>query len=290
MKLAIACLALLAAAPAVAAAPSPFQPWINGESASEPQTQTQRVDRDTYVIRQSLRTNFEGPFLYLLFGKDRALLLDTGAGGLKIRPAVDAAVTQWLAEHHRASIPLVVAHTHGHGDHHAGDAEFADRPDTTVVGLTPEAVAAFFKIADWPKGIATFDLGGRELSVIPTPGHQPAHIMIWDPKTHWLLSGDSLYPGRLYVPVNRFADFRDSIDRVATFTRGRKVSWVMGAHVEMTREPGKDLPDHPPHPNEHVLELPYADLLELRKAVDAMGDKVVRDVHPDFIVTPGPPR
>jgi len=158
------------------------------------------------------------------------------------------------------------------------------------VGLTPEAVAAFFKIADWPKGIATFDLGGRELSVIPTPGHQPAHIMIWDPKTHWLLSGDSLYPGRLYVPVNRFADFRDSIDRVATFARGHKVSWVMGAHVEMTREPGKDLPDHPPHPNEHVLELPYADLLELRKAVDAMGDKVVRDVHPDFIVTPGPPR
>src|SRR5437868_14123906 len=109
-----------------------FKPWIDG-SALEPETQVQSYDADTFVIRQSLRTNFEGPFLYLLFGKDRALLLDTGAGGLKIRPAVDAAVTQWLAEHHRASIPLVVAHTHGHGDHHAGDAEFADRPDTTVV-------------------------------------------------------------------------------------------------------------------------------------------------------------
>jgi hydroxyacylglutathione hydrolase len=291
MKLApaFACLALFVATPAMAA-PPPLQPWIDGGNAAEPQTQTQRVDRDTYVIRQSLRTNFEGPFLYLLFGKDRALLLDTGAGGLKIRPAVDAVVTQWLAEHHRKAIPLVVAHTHGHGDHHAGDAEFADRPDTTVVGLTPAEVAAFFKIADWPKGIATFDLGGRKLSVIPTPGHQPAHIMIWDPKTRWLLSGDSLYPGRLYVPVNRFADFRDSIDRVVAFTRGHKVTWVMGAHVEMTREPGKDLPDHSPHPNEHVLELPYADLLELQSAVHAMGDKIVRDVHPDFIVTPGPPR
>ena len=38
------------------------------------------------------------------------------------------------------------------------------------------------------------------------------------------------------------------------------------------------------------LELPYADLLELQTAVHAMGDKVVRDVHPDFIVTPTAPR
>ncbi len=285
----LACLAVLAATPALAAK-APFQPWIDGSNAGEPQSQTQRVDRDTYVIRQSLRTNFEGPFLYLLFGKDRALLLDTGAGGLKIRPTVDAAIAQWLAEHHRASIPLVVAHTHGHGDHHAGDAEFAGRPDTTVVGLTPEQVAAFFGIADWPKQVVSFDLGGRKLSVIPTPGHQPAHIMIWDPRTRWLLSGDTLYPGRLYVPINRFGDFRDSIDRVVAFTRGHRVSWVMGAHIEMTREPGKDLPDHPPHPNEHALELPYADLNELQAAVHAMGDKVARDVHPDFIVVPAPPR
>lgn len=281
---------LVTAAPAFAAMP-PFQPWIDGTTAAEPQTQTQRVDRDTYVIRQSVRTNFEAPFLYLLFGKDRALLLDTGAGGLKIRPAVDAAIAQWLAEQHRATIPLVVAHTHGHGDHHAGDAEFAGRPDTTVVGLAAPEVAAFFKIADWPKRIAAFDLGGRKLSVIPTPGHQPAHIMIWDPRTHWLLSGDSLYPGRLYVPVNRFGDYRDSIDRVVAFSRTHKVSWVMGAHVEMTRTAGVDLKDlAPAHPNEHVLELPYADLLELQTAVHAMGDKVVRDVHPDFIVTPTAPR
>src|SRR5579864_4316290 len=67
-----------------------FKPWINGVSPSEPQMQVQRFDEDTYVIRQSIRTNFEGPFLYLLFGKERALLIDTGAGGLKVRPTIDA--------------------------------------------------------------------------------------------------------------------------------------------------------------------------------------------------------
>lgn len=284
----LACIALLAAAPA--AAKPLFQPWIDGTSATEPQTQTQRYGRDTYVIRQSLRTSFEAPFLYVLFGRDRALLLDTGAGGLKIRPAVEAAIAQWLAEHHRASIPLVVAHTHGHGDHHAGDDEFKARPDTTVVGLSPEEVAGFFRIADWPRQVVSFDLGGRRLQVVPTPGHQPAHIMIWDPKTHWLISGDSLYPGRLYVPLNRFADYRDSVDRVAAFAKGHRVSLVMGAHIEMSREPGKQFPDRPPHAGEHVLELPYARLLELQAAVHAMGDKVVLDVHPDFVVFPTAPR
>ena len=281
------CLAL-AATPALAK--GPFQPWINGTEASEPQTQAQRYDADTYVIRQSVKTNFEAPFLYLLFGKDRALLLDTGAGGLRIRPAVDAAIAQWLAEHHRASIPLVVAHTHGHGDHHQGDDEFRDRPDTTVVGLAPEEVAAFFRIEDWPRQVVAFDLGDRVLDVIPTPGHQPAHIIIYDRRTRLLLTGDTLYPGRLYVPVNRFGDFRDSIDRVVAFTGRHRVAWALGAHIEMTRTPGRDLPEGTAHPDEHVLELPYSELLELQAAVHRMGEQAVRDVHPDFIIVPIPPR
>lgn len=290
MKLAFLALALaLVAAPA--AAKTPFQPWIDGTQASEPQTQTQRYDRDTYVIRQSVKTNFEAPFLYLLFGKDRALLLDTGAGGLKIRPAVDAAIDQWLAEHHRKSIPLVVAHTHGHGDHRQGDPEFRERPDTTVVGLTAPEVAAFFKISDWPNQIVDFDLGGRKLKVIPTPGHQPAHIMIYDPKTRLLLAGDTLYPGRIYIPLNMFGDFKASIDRVVAFTKTHPVKWVLGAHIEMTREPGKDFRDLArTHPDEHRLELPYADLKDLQAAARKMGDTPVRDVHPDFIITPVPPR
>ena len=286
-----AALALTAAEPADAAAKSPFQPWIDGTGATEPQTQTQRFDADTYVIRQSVKTNFEAPFIYLLFGKDRAILFDTGAGGLKIRPTVDAAIAQWLAEHKRASIPLIVAHTHGHGDHHQGDDEFRDRPDTVVVGIRPEEVAAFFKIAHWPTDIVKFDLGGRVLDIIPTPGHQPSHIMVFDERARILVSGDTLYAGRIYVPANMFGDFRASIDRVAEFTRKARPRYILGAHIEMTRAPGKDyLQAVSAHPDEHVLELSYADLLELQAAVHKMGDTVARSVHDNFIVYPLPPR
>jgi len=268
-----------------------FKPWINGVSAGEPQMQVQRYDDDTYVIRQSIRTNFEGPFLYVLFGRDRALLIDTGAGGLMVRPTIDGVIAEWAARHHRNSIPLVVAHSHSHGDHHQGDAEFQDRPDTTVIGLYPKDVADFFKIADWPNQIVTYDLGGRVLDIIPTPGHQSAHLMMFDRKTRLLFSGDSLGPYRLYIPMNEAKTYRDSIDRVAAFTRDKHVSWILGAHIEMTTKPGELIADEAPsHADEHMLEISYSNLPELQTALHAMGDTPVQQPHPDFVIFPRPAR
>ena len=276
---------LLALGAPAAAAPM-FEPWRAG-LADEPVIQVQRIDADTFVIRQSIRTNFEAPFLYLLFGRDRALLIDSGAGDLAIRPQIDAIIAGWCAANRRAGIPLVVAHSHGHGDHHQGDAEFADRPDTTVVGIGTEAVATFFGIADWPRSIGHFDLGGRRLDIVPTPGHQPAHIMVFDRRTRLLLSGDSLYPGRLYVPMDMIAAYRASIDRVVEATRGRCVRAVLGAHIEMRHTPGEDYPANAiAHRDEHVLELPYSRLLELQAALHKMTGEPVRQTHPDFIIVP----
>jgi hydroxyacylglutathione hydrolase len=289
--LALAVTAALGAGPAQAAAPQPFAHWIDGTTPTEPQTQVQRYDPDTYVIRQSVRSNFEAPFLYLLFGRDRALLIDTGAGGLAIRPAVDAVIAQWLASHHRKSIPLVVAHSHSHGDHHQGDGEFAARPDTIVVGLKPEEVAGFFGVAHWPTDIATYDLGGRALSIIPTPGHEPAHIMVYDPRTRLLFSGDMLYAGRLYVPTDEFATFAKSADRLAVFAKTHPVAMLLGAHIEMTDTPGKDYAmEAPAHPGEHSLELPASAPDRLQAAVHRMIEAPVLANESDFIIYPRPPR
>lgn len=282
----------------ILAAASGLQPklfeerWIDGTLPEEPVTQVQRLDDDTFVIRQSIKTNFEAPFLYLLFGRDKALLVDTGAEGGRIRPVVDRLIAKWLAAHGRSAIPLVVAHSHSHGDHIAGDAAFRDRPDTTVVGLKPADVAAFFGITPWPGGIARFDLGGRALSIIPAPGHQAAAIMVYDPRLKILLSGDTLYPGRLYVPVNFLADNRASVDRVATFAARHPIRAILGAHIEMTRTPGRDYPhEAPTHANEHPLELPDQAIRELQTGMKAPLDTPgTLQVHDHFIIVPVPPR
>lgn len=266
--------------------------WIDGTNGAEPVAQVQALDADTFVIRQSIATNFEAPFLYLLFGRDKALLIDTGAEGGVIRPVVDRVIADWLEAHGRKSIPLVVAHSHAHGDHIAGDAAFRDRPDTTLVGLKPSEVAQFFGIKPWPGAIATFDLGQRPLSILATPGHQAAAMMVYDPRLKILISGDTLYPGRLYIPVNFLADNRASIDRLAAFARTHPIRAVLGAHIEMTRTPGRDYAHEVlAHPDEHPLELSAAAIAELRQGLKARLDTPDQpQVHDRFIIYPVPPR
>jgi len=49
----------------------------------------------------------------------------------------------------------------------------------------------------WPDRSVSFDLGGRVLEVLGSPGHHPAAITVYDPWTGVLLTGDTVYPGRL---------------------------------------------------------------------------------------------
>ncbi len=269
---------------------APFtQPWINGMQASEPELQVQRYDADTYVLRQSIRTNPEGPFIFLFFGQQRVLQIDTGAGGLKIRPTIDNIISDWTHSHGKKSLALVVAHSHAHGDHIAGDDEFVGRPDTTVVGHSPAEVAAFFHIRHWPEDVEPFELGGRTLDIIPSPGHEPAEISIYDRRTRLLLMGDELYPGRLYVALEQFGTYRKTIERIVEFSKPRGVSWILGNHIEMTRTAGKDYAIHAPnHPDEQRLELPYARLLELNTSLEKMSQGPQLDIHADFIFYPLP--
>jgi glyoxylase-like metal-dependent hydrolase (beta-lactamase superfamily II) len=198
-------------------------------------------------------------------------------------------ISEWSKRHYRKSIPLVVAHTHAHGDHHWGDAEFVGRPHTVAVGLDQKDVAEFFKITDWPRQIVKYDLGGRILHIIPTPGHEASHIMVFDEQTRTLQSGDACGPYRLYFSKATFAQFRDSIDRVVEFTRTRNVSHILSNHVEMARTPGNLYPQRAPsHPDERAMELPYSDLLELQESLHAMKDGPVQQVHNDFVVSPTP--
>lgn len=292
----LACL-LVCTAPTASSASAPLpqlfkESWIDGTLPQEPAAQVQALDGDTFVIRQSIKTNFEAPFLYLIFGRDKALLVDTGAEGGQIRAVVDTIVAEWLAANHRSSIPLIVAHSHSHGDHIAGDGAFRERPDTVVVGLKPADVAAFFGVANWPDGIATFDLGGRTLNIIPTPGHQKAAIMVYDPRLQILLSGDTLYPGRLYVPVNFLVEERASIDRLAAFATNHPIRAVLGAHIEMTRTAGRDYAHEvTAHPDEHPLELPVETIGELQDGLKSPLDIPDQpQVHDRFIIYPVAPR
>ena len=264
-------------------------PWIHGSPPGGPADrpiQVRAVDPDTFVLRQSKGVTFEAPFLYLLCGARRALLLDTGAvtdpAECPVRETVDS-----LLEPRGPDYALVVAHTHGHGDHIAGDAQFAGRPHTTVVPPALEEVRSFFGFTEWPAQVVRFDLGDRVLEITGSPGHHPAAITVYDPRTGWLLTGDTVYPGRLYV--RDMAAFTASLDRLVSFCASRPVSHVLGCHIEMTSMPKKDYPIGCLYqPAEPPLPMTVARLTSVRDAAVAVAGRPGVHAFDDFIVYNGP--
>jgi glyoxylase-like metal-dependent hydrolase (beta-lactamase superfamily II) len=265
--------------------------WIHGTSsrrrAHDPKIQVHRYDEHTVILRQSKSVHYEAPFVYLLFGNDRALLLDTGAtadpGLFPLRETVDGLIAGWLGRHPRERYELVVAHTHGHGDHVAGDGQFASRADTTVVSREVEAVQQFFGFTGWPAQVVRFDLGGRVLEITGSPGHHRAAITVYDPWSGFLLTGDTVLPGRLYV--EDFPLFLASVDRMVKFAETRTVTHVLGCHVEMTDRPGRDYPLGATYqPGERAPEMTTGQLTAIRDAAASVAGE--RGVHKfnDFII------
>ncbi|HKD06905.1 MAG TPA: MBL fold metallo-hydrolase [Bryobacteraceae bacterium] len=215
-----------------------------------------------YVLRQSGCTDYEKPFLYLIFGSERAMLWDTGSRNSRVREAVDRLIDRWLKANKRESIPLLIVHSHRHGDHIAGDAQFAGRPDTTLIKPDLASVREVFR-----SGV--LDLGGRAMDVIPIPGHTDDSIALYDRRTGILLTGDTVYPGRLYV--SDFPAFRTSIHTLADFAASHPIAHVLGNHIEQTRTPFVDYPVGTKYqPDEHELAMSAGSIFELDRVVQSM--------------------
>jgi glyoxylase-like metal-dependent hydrolase (beta-lactamase superfamily II) len=222
-----------------------------------------------YILRQSGCTDYEKPFLYLIFGADKALLWDTGSRNSRVRESVDRLIERWLKANSRQSIPLVVVHSHRHGDHIAGDAQFAGRPDTVLVKPDLASVKSFFGFQNWPDEVKTLDLGGRVMDIVPIPGHTDDSFALYDRRTALLLTGDTVYPGRLYV--TDFPSFQKSLHRLAAFIDGKQVAHVLGNHIEQTRTPFVDYPTGTKYqPDEHELALSAAHIFELDRVLQGM--------------------
>ncbi len=253
--------------------------------AGTPSLLVHAYDDDTFILRQPACTNYEKPFLYLLFGARTVLLLDTGAGGLDVAADVDRVVQAWRSRHGGQPMQLVVAHSHAHADHVAGDSLFHRMPNVTVIGRDTAAVRAFFGIRRWPVDSATFDLGNRIIDVLPIPGHQPASIALYDRQTQLLLTGDTFYPGRLYVRDT--VAFAVSIRRLLAFTASHPVRALLGTHIENTDVPGVDyVVGTVDQPREHALALTVANLRSLDSAITTMRGRFVRTVLPDVTIWP----
>src|SRR6476661_5509816 len=112
------------------------EPWLTGgpNCLTVPNWQVQEYNEDFYILRESGCINAEKPFLYLIFGENKALLEDTGvarttpdANGetvIPTAPVIMDLLAQWAKRKKHAPVSLVVIHSHAHGDHIAADKQF----------------------------------------------------------------------------------------------------------------------------------------------------------------------
>ena len=243
-----------------------------------------QADSSTYVLRQSKCTTFEAPFMYLLIGSDIALLLDSGDVADSSISPLHKTIREIIDKNHPSVTKLLLVHSHSHRDHTRGDAQFVNRAQVEIVSTNHKVMIKQLDFKDWPNQTSTLDLGGRVVSFIPTPGHQDQSIAIYDARSDWLLSGDSLYPG--LIRIKNWNEYRASIARLVEFSTTHPVSHILGAHIEINASTGTiykigtiDQPEEAP------LALQLEQLLELNEALkDNRKPKTLK--FPMFTIKP----
>jgi glyoxylase-like metal-dependent hydrolase (beta-lactamase superfamily II) len=235
----------------------------------QPPLQVHQYNARMFILRENPCTTFEAPFMYLLVGSTKALLIDTGdIADPSVVPLAET-VMGLLPADGAAKLSLLVVHTHRHLDHRAGDPQFARFSNAQVVGFDIDSVRSFYKFTDWPNGLAQVDLGDRTVDVIATPGHSETEVSFYDRSTGLLFTGDFLMPARLLID-DTSADIA-SADRIAAFVKDRPISFVLGGHIEMNSA-GELFPwESQYHPNEHALQMTKDDVLALPAAVHSFN-------------------
>ena len=158
-----------------------------------------RINDDTWRIED------QGVRFFLLTGTEKALLIDSG---MSVRNARDIAAGL-------TDLPLALLNTHADRDHTGSNAQFetfymhpADEPAYRQSGGSGTVI---------PVGEGDIlDLGDRPLDIIHIPGHTPGSIAVLDVKGRFLISGDPVQDGNIFMfgPGRDMKTYVDSLERL----------------------------------------------------------------------------
>ena len=167
--------------------------------------------------------------MFLIFGTQKALLLDTGMGICDSRSVVQELCEGYYGHPVDLTDMLLVVNCHAHFDHTGGNHLYHEvfAVDVPLVRRQAEKGVAHGPLAGqtaedmflfgYPEGFGPedycirpyrfvpcedghrFELGDREVEFITTPGHTEDHAMLYDHRDGILFAGDMIYFGAIYV-------------------------------------------------------------------------------------------
>ena len=163
----------------------------------------------------------------------------------------NAALEHFIAEH--GLRPVMAVNTHGHFDHTLGVCHLKERygipfalsaKDGFLLEHAQTSGSIFgVKVGEMPAIDIDLDrtpeirFGTTVLQVIPTPGHTPGHVALYEPQSGVVFTGDTL--------------FRESIGR--TDLPGGDYSWIMRSILDKLLPLGDDVQVFPGHGPETTI-------------------------------------
>lgn len=129
--------------------------------------------------------------IYLIEGTDRAILLDAGTKMPGLRKIVEDIVKK----------PVTLIATHVHPDHTGSainewDTLWINAADqVNIPAIMPDYKGTLMFLTDGQ----VFDLGGRSIEIVFTPGHTPGSTTFIDKEAHYGFSADAFGSGNLLV-------------------------------------------------------------------------------------------
>lgn len=177
-----------------------------------------------------------------------AAIIDAGESSERECEIID----KFIAE--RGLKPTLAINTHGHFDHLMGvehlqrkyGVRFAlsSKDEFLLKGASVSAELFGVRASDMPEtididldGLESISFGHTELKVIPTPGHTPGHVALYEPTSGVLFTGDTL--------------FRESIGR--TDLPGGDYSWIMRSIIDKILPLGDDVRIYPGHGEDSTI-------------------------------------
>lgn len=145
-----------------------------------------KLEDNMWVVETSDKTT-----MYIVEGKEKALLIDTGTKCAKLDSIVGLITKK----------PLSVVITHMHGDH-AGNINFfkdiyVHPADTVLLNRANPYKGKMHFVQDG----YVFDLGGIRIEVVHMPGHTPGSIVLIDKKAGNCYSGDAFGSGQVWLQL-----------------------------------------------------------------------------------------
>ncbi|MEU9018166.1 MBL fold metallo-hydrolase [Actinomadura sp. NPDC048394] len=161
--------------------------------------------------------------------------------------------------------------THGHPDHSAGAAKFAELAGGGKGGgVKVRALDPAHRLGD--EGLGEGDVvttGGLELRIMETPGHSDDSLTFWLPADRAVLTGDTVLGYGTTVLEGKLGDYLSSLDRLRAFSADQDAAVILPGHGPKLDDPLAALDHYIDHRRERLAQV---------EAAVAAGARTAREV------------